>query len=73
MKQLVAASGGNSRDARYVVRDVVESLVECGVVERLSRDNFQLSMAQLRRYEGVVVMIGSGAAYVQVEELDSYI
>ena len=71
MKQLVAASGGNSRDARYVVRDVVESLVESGVVERLSRDKFQLSMAQLPRYEGVVDMIGSGAAYVQVEELDS--
>ena len=71
MKQLVAASGGNSRDARYVVRDVVESLVENGVVERLSRDKFQLSMAQLPRYEGVVDMIGSGAAYVRVEELES--
>lgn len=71
MKQLVAASGGNSRDARYVVRDVVEQLVESGVVERLSRDKFQLSMAQLPRYEGVVNMIGSGAAYVQVEELES--
>lgn len=71
LKQLVSASGGNSRDARYVVRDVVESLVESGVVERLGRDKFQLSMAQLPRYRGVVDMIGSGAAYVRVEELDS--
>ena len=70
LKQLVSASGGNSRDARYVVRDVVESLVESGIVERLSRDRFQLSMAQLPRYRGVVDMIGSGAAYVTVEELE---
>ena len=71
IKQLVAASGGNSRDARYVVRDVVESLVEGGVVVRHGHDKYQLSMEQLPHYEGVVDMIGSGAAYVKVEELDS--
>ncbi|MBP3290298.1 MAG: RNB domain-containing ribonuclease, partial [Alistipes sp.] len=71
IKQLVAASGGNSRDARYVVRDVVEALVEGGVVVRHGHDKYQLSMEQLPHYEGVVDMIGSGAAYVRVEELDS--
>ena len=71
IKQLVAASGGNSRDARYVVRDVVDGLVESGVVVRHGHDKYQLSMEQLPHYEGVVDMIGSGAAYVKVEELDS--
>ena len=71
IKQLVAASGGNSRDARYVVRDIVEALVEGGVVVRHGHDKYQLSMEQLPRYVGVVDMIGSGAAYVRVEELDS--
>lgn len=71
IKQLVAASGGNSRDARYVVRDIVEGLVEGGVVVRHGHDKYQLSMEQLPRYVGVVDMIGSGAAYVKIEELDS--
>ena len=71
IKQLVAASGGNSRDARYVVRDVVDGLVESGVVVRHGHDKYQLSMEQLPHYEGIVDMIGSGAAYVKVEELDS--
>ena len=71
IKQLVAASGGNSRDARYVVRDVVDSLVEGGIVVRHGHDKYQLSMEQLPHYEGVVDMVGSGAAYVRVEELDS--
>ena len=71
IKQLVAASGGNSRDARYVVRDIVEALVEGGVVVRHGHDKYQLSMEQLPHYEGIVDMIGSGAAYVRVDELDS--
>ncbi|MBE6213366.1 MAG: ribonuclease R [Rikenellaceae bacterium] len=71
IKQLVAASGGNSRDARYVVRDIVEALVESGVVVRHGHDKYQLSMEQLPRYVGIVDMVGSGAAYVRVEELDS--
>lgn len=70
IKQLVAASGGNFRDARYMVRDIVEALVEGGVVVRHGHDKYQLSMEQLPHYEGVVDMIGSGAAYVRVEELD---
>ena len=70
IKQLVAASGGNSRDARYVVRDIVEALVEGGVVVRHGHDKYQLSMEQLPRYVGIVDMVGSGAAYVRVEELD---
>ena len=40
IKQLVAASGGNSRDARYVVRDIVEALVEGGVVVRHGHDKY---------------------------------
>ena len=71
IKQLVAASGGNSRDARYMVRDIVEALVEGGVVVRHGHDKYQLSMEQLPRYVGIVDMVGSGAAYVRVEELDS--
>ena len=70
IKQLVAASGGNARDARYMVRDIVEALVEGGVVVRHGHDKYQLSMEQLPHYEGIVDMIGSGAAYVKVEELD---
>ena len=42
IKQLVAASGGNARDARYVVRDIVEALVEGGVVVRHGHDKYQL-------------------------------
>ena len=71
MKQLASASGGNTREGRYIVRDIVEALVEEGVVECYGRDKYQLSMAQLPHYEGVVDMIGSGAAYVKVEELET--
>ena len=73
LKQLVSASGGNSREARYIVRDVIEALIAEGVVDSHGRDKYQLSMAQLPHYEGVVDMIGSGAAYVRVEELESEI
>ena len=71
LKQLSSASGGNTREGRYIVRDIVEELVAEGVVECHGRDKYQLSMAQLPRYEGVVDMIGSGAAYVRVEELET--
>ena len=70
LKQLTSASGGNSKEGRYMVRDIVEALVEGGVVERLGRDKFQLAMSQLPSYEGVVDLSASGAAYVRVEELD---
>ena len=73
LKQLVSASGGNSREARYIVRDVIEALIAEGVVESYGRDKYQLSMAQLPHYEGVVDMIGSGAAYIRVEELENEI
>ena len=71
LKQLVAMSGGNSKEARYMVRDVVDALVAEGFVDCHGRDKYQLSMAQLPRYEGTVNMVASGAAYVIVEELES--
>ena len=71
MKQLASASGGNTREGRYIVRDIVEALVEEGIVECYGRDKYQLSMAQLPHYEGVVDMIGSGAAYIKVDELET--
>lgn len=71
MKQLTSASGGNSKEARYMVRDILEALVAGGVVECHGRDKYQLSSSQLPRYEGVVDLAVSGAAYVRVEELDS--
>lgn len=71
LKQLTSASGGNSKEARYIVRDVVEALVAEGVVDCHGRDKYQLSTTQLPHYEGVVDMIGSGAAYVKVDALDS--
>ena len=70
MKQLAAASGGNSKEGRYMVRDIVEALIEGGVVESHGRDKFQLSSSQLPHYEGVVDLAVSGAAYVRVEKLD---
>ena len=71
LKQLVSASGGNSKEARYMVRDLVDALVEQGIVVRHSRDKLQLSTSQLPHYEGTVDMVASGAAYVRVEELES--
>ena len=71
MKQLVSASGGNTKEARYMVRDLVDALVEQGVVVRHSREKYQLSTSQLPHYEGTVDMVASGAAYVKVEELES--
>ena len=70
MKQLASASGGNTKEGRYMVRDIVEALVQGGVVESHGRDKFQLSPSQLPNYEGVVDLAASGAAYVRVEELD---
>lgn len=71
LKQLTSASGDASREGRYAVRDIVEALEREGVVERLGRDKYQLSTSQLPRYEGVVDMLASGAAYVKVEELEN--
>ena len=71
MKQLVSASGGNNKEARYMVRDLVDALVEQGVVVRHSREKYQLSTSQLPHYEGTVDMVASGAAYVRVEELEN--
>ncbi len=70
LKQLVAATGDNSREARYAVREIAEKLVEEGVADRCGRDKYRLAVAQLPRYEGVVDMVSSGAAYVRVEELE---
>ncbi len=70
MKQLASASGGNTKEGRYMVRDIVEALVQGGVVESHGRDKFQLSPSQLPSYQGVVDLAVSGAAYVRVEELD---
>ena len=71
LKQLASASGGNNKEGRYMVRDIVEALIEGGVVESHGRDKFQLSSTQLPHYEGVVDLAVSGAAYVRVEELDA--
>ena len=71
MKQLVSASGGNTKEARYMVRDLVDALVEQGVVVRHSREKYQLLTSQLPHYEGTVDMVASGAAYVRVEELEN--
>ena len=71
MKQLVSASGGNTKEARYMVHDLVDALVEQGVVVRHSREKYQLSTSQLPHYEGTVDMVASGAAYVRVEELEN--
>ena len=70
LKHLASASGGNTREGRYMVKDILEVLIEEGVVMTLGRDKFQLSYAQLPHYEGVVEIISSGAAYVKVEELE---
>lgn len=71
LKQLASASGGNNKEGRYMVRDIVDALIEGGVVESHGRDKFQLSATQLPHYEGVVDLAVSGAAYVRVEELDA--
>ena len=42
LKQLSSASGGNTREGRYIVRDIVEELVAEGVGECHGRDKFQL-------------------------------
>lgn len=73
LKQLVSASGGNSKEARYMVRDLVDALVEQGIVVRHSRDKLQLSTSQLPLYEGTVDMVASGAAYVRVEDRKSVV
>ena len=70
LKQLASASGGNTKQGRYMVRDVVDALIEQGVVESRGRDKYRLSASQLPHYEGVVDMVASGAAYVRVEELE---
>ena len=70
LKQLASASGGNTKQGRYMVRDVVDALVDQGVVESRGRDKYRLSTSQLPHYEGVVDMVASGAAYVRVEELE---
>lgn len=71
LKQITTASGDASRESRYAVRDIVEALERDGIVERRGRDKYQLSTSQLPRYEGVVDMLASGAAYVKVEELEN--
>ena len=70
LKQLASASGGNSRDGRYVVRDILEELISTGVVVSHGRDKFQLSTSQLPHFRGTVDMVASGAAYVRVEDLE---
>ena len=54
-----------------MVRDLVDALVEQGVVVRHSREKYQLSTSQLPHYEGTVDMVASGAAYVRVDELEN--
>ncbi|MBQ5914986.1 MAG: ribonuclease R, partial [Alistipes sp.] len=70
LKHLVSASGGNSREGRYMVKDILEDLIAQEVVIAAGRDKYQLSFAQLPHYEGVVEILNSGAAYVKVEELE---
>ena len=71
LKYLAAASGGADKDGRNLTKHILDTLLEQGYIEAEGKGNYHLSRSRMPRYEGVVDMAGSGAMYVQCEELDS--
>ena len=71
LKYLAAASGGADKEGRNLTKHILDTLLEQGYIEAEGKGNYHLSRSRMPRYEGVVDMAGSGAMYVQCEELDS--
>ena len=71
LKALAAASGGADRDGRNLTKHILDTLLEQGFIEDEGKGKYHLSRSRLPRYEGVVDMAGSGAMYVQCEELEN--
>ncbi len=75
LKNLATASGGNDKEGRFAVREIVTSMIREGFVSECEPGKFRLSKSQVPTYEGTVDLTSSGAAYVSVEgfEKDIYI
>lgn len=70
IKNLASASGGNDLEGRYRTKEIIDSMLAQGVIEQPSPGKFTLSKGNIPTVEGIVDMIASGTAFVQVEGLD---
>lgn len=70
VKNLIAATGAETREQKDYVREVVHSLARGGVIEQVSEGKYRLCASQREVVEGVVDMTSSGALYVVVEGMD---
>lgn len=70
MKNLISATGAETREQKDYVREVVHSLSREGMIEQVAEGKYRLSASEREILEGVVDMTSSGALYVVVEGQD---
>ncbi len=70
VKNLISATGAETREQKDYVREVVHSLSREGMIEQVAEGKYRLSASEREILEGVVDMTSSGALYVVVEGQD---
>ena len=67
LKHLASASGGNTRDGRRETAEILQRLLEEGVVEECARLKYRLSGRMRPHLTGIAQMTSGGSIYVKVE------
>ncbi len=71
LKHLASSAGCGDRTGRREVLNILQGLVEQGVIAETSRGKFHLAVAELQHNTGKVVMTKSGAIFIECEELEN--
>ena len=67
VKGLAAASGGADTEGRHATAQIVEQMLEQGVIQSVGSGKYRLAPAERKTMEGIVDMLASGSAYIKVD------
>ena len=67
LKHLASSSGGNTREGRRETAEILQRLLEEGVVEECARLKYRLGGRMRPRVTGIAQMTSGGSIYVKVE------
>ncbi|MFR9524062.1 MAG: ribonuclease R [Rikenellaceae bacterium] len=71
LKHLASSAGCGDRYGRREVLNILQSLIEQGLVCETARGKFHLAAAELPHHVGRVVMTKSGSIFVECDDLDN--
>ena len=73
LKHLASASGGGSKQDRRETVEILERLLDEGVIEQAARGKYRLTRAHLPHYEGIASTNSTGAVFIRVEGFEEEI